>query len=383
MKKLLLIPALLLGSIALATDYKYEITPLIGYNIAEGNIDLDNYAVFGVEIQYNDLDSIIKPELSIFYSKADYNINNTDDTDLWRVALSGVYEYDKLGAIIPLAKIGLGYENMSDPYPTQTGNHNSPFVNAGVGAKIPFNDEIALKLEAIYMLKYNDSRYDSNLMLTAGLNIAFGPKAQKPAPVQEPIAKAVVVPDEKPVSVKPVVVIVDGDDDKDGVLNSIDKCPTTIAGKTVNSEGCFIDGDDDKDGVLNSIDKCPTTAAGEAVDVDGCPTSVNLNINFENNSFNVDTASDTNIQKFADFLIMYTTYSAKIVGYTDSRGSATYNQKLSENRASAVKNILIKKGVPADRISSVGMGEVSPVADNATSEGRAENRRIEAELIRN
>ncbi|MCF6330728.1 MAG: OmpA family protein [Sulfurimonas sp.] len=201
------------------------------------------------------------------------------------------------------------------------------------------------------MLKYNDARYDSNLILTAGLNIAFGPKAQKPAPAQEPIAKAVIVPDEEPVAVKPVVIPVDGDDDKDGVLNS--------------------------------IDKCPTTATGEAVDVDGCPASVNLNINFENNSFNVETTSDANIQKFADFLITYTTYSAKIIGYTDSRGSAIYNQKLSENRASVVKDILIKKGVPADRISSIGMGEVNPVADNASSEGRAENRRIEAELIRN
>jgi OOP family OmpA-OmpF porin len=403
MKKLLLIPALLLGSVVMATDYNYEITPLIGYNIAEGNIDLDDYAVFGAEIQYNGLDSIFKPELSIFYSEADYNTGNAD-TNVWRIALNGVYEYDKLGNIIPLAKLGLGYENMSDPYSAQTGNHNSPFVDAGIGAKIPFSDAIALKLEAIYMLKYSDARYDNNLMITAGLNIAFGSKAQEAAPVAvEPVAvePVVVVPvdgdddndgvlnsiDKCPTTAAGKTVnaegcFIDGDDDKDGVLNSIDKCPTTAAGKTVNAEGCFIDGDDDKDGVLNSVDKCPTTATGEAVDVDGCPASVNLNVNFENNSFNVDAASDANIQEFADFLIMYPTYSAKIVGYTDSRGSAHYNQKLSENRANAVKNMIIEKGVPANKISSVGMGEVSPVADNATSEGRAQNRRIEAELTR-
>jgi len=408
MTKLLLIPALMFGSVAMANNYNYEVTPLIGYNIAEGNIDLDNYAVFGAEIQYNGLDYILKPELSVFYSKADYNIDNTD-TDVWRIALNGVYEYDKLGNIIPLAKLGLGYENMSDPYSTQTGNHNSPFIDAGIGAKIPFSDAIALKLEAIYMLKYNDARYDNNLMLTAGLNIAFGPKAKKtaPAPVKEPepeleIVATIIVPVDKdddndgvlnsvdkcPTTAAGKIVntdgcFIDGDDDNDGILNSADKCPTTAAGKIVNVDGCFIDGDDDKDGVLNSADKCPTTATGEAVDIDGCPASVNLNVNFENNSFNVDATSDSNIQKFADFLIKYTSYSAKIVGYTDSRGSATYNQKLSQNRANAVKNMIIEKGVPSDRISSVGMGELNPIADNASSEGRAQNRRIEAELIRN
>ncbi|MCD6191569.1 MAG: cell envelope biogenesis protein OmpA, partial [Sulfurimonas sp.] len=121
MTRLLLIPALILGTVAMATEYNYEITPLIGYNITEGNIDLDDYAVFGAELQYNGYDSVIKPELSILYSKADYNtykLPSSPDTDVWRVALNGVYEYDKLGFITPLAKAGLGYEKMSDSYET-------------------------------------------------------------------------------------------------------------------------------------------------------------------------------------------------------------------------------------------------------------------------
>ena len=88
------------------------------------------------------------------------------------------------------------------------------------------------------------------------------------------------------------------------------------------------------------------------------------------------------LQKYADFLTKYSAYSANIVGYTDSRGSEAYNQKLSQKRANAVKDMLLEKGVPADRLSSEGKGEANPIADNATSEGRAENRRIEAELIK-
>ncbi|EDZ63206.1 protein containing OmpA/MotB C-terminal domain [Sulfurimonas gotlandica GD1] len=406
MKKLLLIPALLLGNVAIATDYNFEITPLIGYNVAEGNIDLDNYATFGAEIQYNGLNSIIKPELSVLYSKANYSTNtlpSNADTDVWRVALNGVYEYKKIGSVIPLAKAGIGYETMDGgSYTGQTGNADSVFLDTGVGAKIPFNDMIALKLEALYMLKYNDNRYDNNLAVLAGLNIAFGEKAQKAAPVKEEPAPVVAA------------VVVDGDDDKDGVLNSVDKCPATAAGKTVNDEGCFIDGDDDNDGVLNSVDACLTTAVGKTVDAkgceidgdddkdgvlnskdicpntpigdavnsDGCPAKITLHVKFENNSDVVNTSSYDIIEKYADFLNNYSSYSAKIIGYTDSKGSANYNQKLSEKRANAIKSMLLEKGVPADRLSSVGMGESNPVADNSTKEGRAQNRRIEAELTK-
>ncbi len=381
MKKLLLIPALLLSSAVMAADYDFEITPVIGYNIAEGNLNLKNYTTYGAEFQYNGFDSAIKPELSILSAKTDYDTQALSgllkqDTKVCRVALNGVYEFDKIGIITPLAKAGVGYENMTDTYYKNT---NSAFIDAGVGAKIPFNDFIALKLETVYMLKYNHDRYDNNLLVLAGLNIAFGEKAQKAAPVQEAPAPAPV----------------DGDDDNDGVLNSIDECPTTPAGDKVTSKGCtivapapvpapvVIDGDDDKDGVLNSKDICPNTPLGNAVNSDGCSIKINLHINFENDSYKVDSASDIRVAKYAKFLTTYTNYSAKIVGHTDSRGSEKYNQKLSQNRANAVKNLLIEKGVPASRVSSAGMGESNPIADNASSDGRAQNRRIEAELTKN
>lgn len=70
---------------------------------------------------------------------------------------------------------------------------------------------------------------------------------------------------------------------------------------------------------------------------------------------------------------------SKIVveGYTDSRGSAEMNQELSSRRAETVKNYLISKGLPSERISSQGFGPAKPVADNDTAEGRANNRRVE------
>ncbi|MFV0283018.1 MAG: outer membrane protein OmpA [Castellaniella sp.] len=68
-------------------------------------------------------------------------------------------------------------------------------------------------------------------------------------------------------------------------------------------------------------------------------------------------------------------------GHTDSIGAQAYNQKLSERRASTVKQYLISKGVPADRIYAEGKGELQPVASNKTRQGRAQNRRVEIEIV--
>lgn len=68
-------------------------------------------------------------------------------------------------------------------------------------------------------------------------------------------------------------------------------------------------------------------------------------------------------------------------GHTDSTGPDAYNQKLSERRANSVKEYLVSRGVPADRIYTEGKGESEPVATNATREGRAQNRRVEIEIV--
>jgi OOP family OmpA-OmpF porin len=68
-------------------------------------------------------------------------------------------------------------------------------------------------------------------------------------------------------------------------------------------------------------------------------------------------------------------------GHTDSIGKASYNQKLSIRRAQAVKNYLVKLGIPSDRIFIDGKGATQPVASNKTSQGRARNRRVDVEVI--
>ncbi|MBQ6656073.1 MAG: OmpA family protein [Ottowia sp.] len=69
------------------------------------------------------------------------------------------------------------------------------------------------------------------------------------------------------------------------------------------------------------------------------------------------------------------------VGHTDSVGKASYNQRLSVRRAAAVKKYLVSKGIPAESIFTEGKGETQPVATNKTAAGRAQNRRVEVEVV--
>lgn len=73
----------------------------------------------------------------------------------------------------------------------------------------------------------------------------------------------------------------------------------------------------------------------------------------------------------------FSVQSITVVGHTDSQGSDAYNQGLSERRAMSVKNYLVKQGIDGSTVSTVGKGESSPVASNATKEGRQQNRRVE------
>ncbi len=72
--------------------------------------------------------------------------------------------------------------------------------------------------------------------------------------------------------------------------------------------------------------------------------------------------------------------SVRVEGHTDSIGSDVYNEKLSQQRAESVRQYLVNKGYPAEKITAAGMGEGSPIADNATKDGRAQNRRVEFHL---
>lgn len=140
------------------------------------------------------------------------------------------------------------------------------------------------------------------------------------------------------------------------------------------------DGDSDGDGVSDSADECPGTPLGARVDERGC--WVLESVRFASNSDEVVAGSIAEIVGITTVLAQNPELRVEIAGHTDSSGNAAYNQDLSERRARRVKKALVDRGIDASRLEAKGYGEENPIVDNSTPEGRADNRRIEFNVLR-
>ncbi len=135
--------------------------------------------------------------------------------------------------------------------------------------------------------------------------------------------------------------------------------------------------DTDKDGVIDASDRCPNTPAGDKVDSVGCSLTIRLEVLFDTNSATIKPQSYPALDNVVTFMRETSPSASGVIeGHTDSAGADAYNLQLSQRRADAVVKYLLDHGVPASRLSAKGLGETQPVADNATAEGRALNRRV-------
>ncbi|OYW89479.1 MAG: porin [Pseudomonadales bacterium 32-61-5] len=133
------------------------------------------------------------------------------------------------------------------------------------------------------------------------------------------------------------------------------------------------------------VEPTPEPAPAPIVDTEPEPepelVRVELDVKFDFDKARVREESYSDIKNLADFMQQYPQTSTTVEGHTDSVGTDQYNQRLSERRASAVREVLVNQyGVESQRVDSVGYGESRPVADNSTEEGRQINRRVEAEV---
>jgi len=179
------------------------------------------------------------------------------------------------------------------------------------------------------------------------------------------------------------------DTDGDGVPDKDDKCPT-VAGPKENGGCPFLDAD--KDGVADKDDDCPTVY-GPASNR-GCPEVTNealedLKVQARAVYFNSgkatfktgDKETPARLDAIKEILKNYPNAKFSIEGHTDSTGSAKINDKLSQDRADAVMNALIQRGVNPENLVAKGFGSSQPVASNKTAAGKAQNRRTEIRHI--
>lgn len=106
-------------------------------------------------------------------------------------------------------------------------------------------------------------------------------------------------------------------------------------------------------------------------------------VRFDTNKSTLTAAAKANLDKLVPVFQSYADTDIIIYGYTDSTGAVEYNQKLSEQRAASVKAYLASKGLNVSRFTSKGMGISDPIASNETTEGKAQNRRVEFAITAN
>ena len=167
------------------------------------------------------------------------------------------------------------------------------------------------------------------------------------------------------------------DSDGDGVYDYEDECPGTPEGVEVDSVGCPLDSDGD--GVYDYEDECPGTPKGATVDARGC--WVLMNLNFDTAKFDIKAEHAPIINEVVEVLKNNPEVRIRVDGHTDSRGTEASNQALSENRAKAVREALVQKGIAASRLEAQGFGEAQPIAPNDTPANLAKNRRVELTVL--
>jgi len=165
----------------------------------------------------------------------------------------------------------------------------------------------------------------------------------------------------------------DPDNDRDGL------CDPWVEAKGMLAQNAHI---------CKGVDLCPdqSETLNNYKDDDGCPDEVPQppkkvfvldGVNFESGKSTITQDSYISLMKVVDIMETFPESTFEIVGHTDNVGNKDKNMTLSADRASAVKNFLVEKGINESRMTTKGLGDTKPVASNKTPEGRAQNRRIE------
>lgn len=312
----------------------FTITPSFGYNIfEESDLNLEDAYVYGGDLNYNLTEN--------FGLEAAYRQFDSETDDAFNIDVNGysyrldlLYHFMPENALVPYVALGGGALRL-DPEPGRS--DTDPIANYALGLKYFLTDDLALRADARHTMTFPDNI----LNLTAGLTYYIGGTSAKeeevtpppPAPEPEPAPAPAPVP----------VPVPEKDTDGDGVLDSADRCPGTPKGAFVDERGCWVIKD----------------------------------LQFDFNKSEIKPQYYPTLDNVITVLRENPQMRVEIDGHTDSKGTDTYNLKLSERRAKAVVDLLVKSGIDATRLTYKGLGESSPAADNATEEGRAKNRRVE------
>jgi OOP family OmpA-OmpF porin len=308
----------------------FTLTPMAGYHIIDGGMDLDDDVAFGLALGYNiNRNWGIEADFRYTPTQTDRSGVSDRDVDIWTLGLGALYHFQPEEALNPYLAFGAG--GMVYDLEGASSDDQDVMGYWGGGVKYALNDAAALRLDLRHILdlrsdnggsKHDDSDLRHHLQAMLGVTFQFGGVSS--VPVKETReAEPLTVP--APVVVQPV--------DSDG---------------------------DDVDPVAELI----------------------LQLNFDTNQDAVTPFHQSELAEAAQFINKFPGHRIEVEGHTDSIGDVIYNQNLSARRAENVRKTLVEYyGVAADRTTARGFGERKPLASNDTAGGRQVNRRVEIEIL--
>jgi OOP family OmpA-OmpF porin len=308
-------------ALAAELDTRMYIVPSVNYTVMDNDWHAEDDFGFGLGVG-KPITEHLNLELNATYGEYNRNSGRTGNVKNTGLMFDALYIFNRDAGFSPYLVAGAGGLQSR-----ATGVDETNWAaNAGVGVMSWMHD-IAIRGDVRY--RYTDSvgtvQHMGDWIATVGLVIPLGPKpvppAPAPAPAPEPMPAPVAAPE-------------------------------------------------------------PTPAPAPAIERPAPQTK----IIFEGTNFNFDKATlrpagKAKLDENVKTLMAYPDINVDIVGYTDSIGTAKYNQGLSNRRAATVKKYMEDKGVAASRMNTKGMGEKDPVASNKTAAGRAENRRVEIVIL--
>jgi len=374
--------------------------PYVGGYTFQGNQHIETSPVFGFRLGYNLTDNWAL-EGVVDYLKAD--LNGGGDIEMLRYGGDLLYNFMPKSSLVPYLAAGFGGFNLDN-------SKTRGIVNYGGGIKWFLADNFALRAD-VRGLNYSMSKIYTNVEYTLGLHIAVGAPKPAPAPVvvAEPVVEA-AAPKAAPVVVTPPPA--------PAPTSSLAAEPATLEkGKTTtltwssaNTSGCEIqpgigpvpasgskvitpaantsytltcNGEGGKTtssvaGVEVTEPVVKEAAAAKASAV-AAGSRLALKVNFDTGKSIIKKQYYNELKVVGDGLNEQKNLKGVIEGHTDNVGNAKSNQLLSQRRANAVRDYIVKNfKIDKKRLAAKGFGQTKPMADNATAEGRAQNRRIEA-----
>lgn len=183
------------------------------------------------------------------------------------------------------------------------------------------------------------------------------------------------------------------DRDGDGIPDDVDACPDVkgVPSDNPSENGC--PPDTDGDGIRDDVDACPLEKGkpNEDPKQHGCPVAVRVTekeieilqqVQFDTGKATIKKVSDPLLDEVAGVLKDHPEIlKVEVQGHTDNRGSASFNRKLSQDRANSVRAALVARGIAEERLVAKGYGPDAPIADNKTVEGRQKNRRVQFVIL--